>query len=185
MNSTPGQFTAPGEIRFQRLLPGPIERVWAYLVDSDKRSRWLARGPIEPRVGGTVRLEFHNLKLSAPGEVIPPKYAGCCEDGVGFTGRVTRWEPPRVLAHTWTEVDGTASEVTYELTAQRDEVLLVLVHRRLGDNRDVLCSIGGGWHTHLALLLAELAGTPKPSFWSTHVAHERIYEQLLDAAGRH
>ncbi|CFN67405.1 Uncharacterised protein [Bordetella pertussis] len=31
-------------IRFERLLPGPIERVWAWLADADKRARWLAGG---------------------------------------------------------------------------------------------------------------------------------------------
>jgi len=30
-------------------LPGPIERVWEYLTDPDKRARWFAGGPMEPR----------------------------------------------------------------------------------------------------------------------------------------
>ena len=28
-------------VRFERLLPGPIERVWEYLTDGDKRATWL------------------------------------------------------------------------------------------------------------------------------------------------
>ena len=31
-------------VRFERLLPGPIERVWSYLTDSEKRGKWLASG---------------------------------------------------------------------------------------------------------------------------------------------
>ena len=33
-----GIVTEAGAVRFERLLPGPIERVWAYLTDPDKRA---------------------------------------------------------------------------------------------------------------------------------------------------
>lgn len=177
-----GRFTAEGEIRFQRMLPGPIERVWAYLTDSEKRGRWLATGPMEPRVGGPVTLVFHNSQLSQPGETIPEKYAADCQDGCSFTGRILRWEPPRLLSHTWGEADGSASEVTFELTPQRDQVLLVLTHRKLGNTRPVLTSVAAGWHTHLAILLATLAGSHPPSFWSTHTRLEVEYEKRLPVA---
>lgn len=32
-----GVVTEPGTVRIQRVLPGPIERVWAYLTESEKR----------------------------------------------------------------------------------------------------------------------------------------------------
>ena len=51
-----GKFTQPGEVRIVRTLPGPIERVWDYLVDPEKRARWFAGGPMEPRQGGKVEL---------------------------------------------------------------------------------------------------------------------------------
>ena len=35
-------------VRIERTLPGPIERVWAYLVDPELRALWLATGDIEP-----------------------------------------------------------------------------------------------------------------------------------------
>lgn len=38
-----GMIIEPGTLRIQRLLPGPIERVWAYLTESDKRAT--AGGP--------------------------------------------------------------------------------------------------------------------------------------------
>lgn len=180
-NASHGTYTGAGEIRFQRLVSGPVQRVWSYLVDPEKRARWLARGPLEPRVGGRLRFEFHNSQLSAPGDGIPAKYQANCQDGCGFSGTVTRFEPPRLLSHTWDEPDGSASEVTYELTPQGRDVLLVLTHRKLGDDRGFQVSVGAGWHTHLGILVAELAGTPKPSFWSTHAALEREYEKLLAA----
>ena len=37
-----GVFIEPGTLKIERVLPGPIERVWAYLTDSDLRRQWLA-----------------------------------------------------------------------------------------------------------------------------------------------
>src|SRR5688572_98900 len=61
-------------LRIRRVLPGPIERVWAYLTESEKRGRWLAAGPMELRVGGRVELTFRNSELSAHAEPPPDKY---------------------------------------------------------------------------------------------------------------
>ena len=56
---------APRTVRLERILPGPIERVWDYLVDGEKRGEWLCSGEMEPRVGGKVELEFQHSDLSA------------------------------------------------------------------------------------------------------------------------
>ena len=83
----------PSTLKVERLLPGPIERVWAYLTESDKRATWLAAGEFDLRVGGRIRLEFNNDKL--PGA---EKRQG---KGQGrFEGVITRLEPMRLLAHT-------------------------------------------------------------------------------------
>jgi uncharacterized protein YndB with AHSA1/START domain len=55
----------PGTVRLERLLPGPIERVWEYLTDAQKRATWLAGGVFDLRVGGVTRLEFRHDTLSA------------------------------------------------------------------------------------------------------------------------
>ena len=52
--------------KIQRILPGPIERVWAYLTDSDLRRRWLAAGPMEMKVGAPFELVWRNDELSDP-----------------------------------------------------------------------------------------------------------------------
>ena len=44
-----GTVTAPGAVRIQRLLPGPIERVWEYLADGGLRRQWLAAGDMAPQ----------------------------------------------------------------------------------------------------------------------------------------
>src|SRR5688572_29818333 len=43
------QRIAPDTVRMERLFPGPVERVWEFLVDPDKRALWLAGGPMELR----------------------------------------------------------------------------------------------------------------------------------------
>jgi uncharacterized protein YndB with AHSA1/START domain len=69
-----GVVIEPRTVRFERVLPGPIERVWSYLTDSEKRGKWLASGPMELRVGGRVDLKFHNAKLSAKAEPTPERF---------------------------------------------------------------------------------------------------------------
>lgn len=167
-----GTVTEPGTIRFERLLPGPIDRVWAYLTDPEKRGTWLAAGPMELRDGGRVELRFRHADLTPHAETVPDKYRRC-EDGVSLQGRVSRCEPPRALSYTW----GGDSEVTFELTPRGEDVLLVLTHRRL--DRAGMVSVASGWHTHLAILAARLGGTVPPPFWATHERLEAEYGRRL------
>jgi uncharacterized protein YndB with AHSA1/START domain len=169
-----GVVTDARTLRIRRTLPGPIERVWAYLTESEKRGRWLASGPMELRVGGRVELTFRNSELSAHAEPPPEKYEK--HEGAGFHGQVTRCEPPRLLSYTW----GDHSEVTFELTPRGADVLLVLTHRRLPD-RSTMVKVGSGWHTHLDILLDHLAGRAPRPFWSTHARLEAEYERRLPA----
>jgi len=55
------------------VLPGPIERVWAYLMESEKRGKWLATGNMELRVGGRVELHFCHADLSPHAETPPER----------------------------------------------------------------------------------------------------------------
>src|SRR5258706_2945687 len=89
----------PGTVKLERLLPGPVERVWAYVTESDKRAKWLCAGEVELRVGGKVRMEFDNNSLSADKDA-PPKYKG--REKHSSDAVVTRLEPMRLLSHTWT-----------------------------------------------------------------------------------
>lgn len=176
-NEELGRFTAPGEVRFLRLLPGPIERVWAYLTDSEKRAKWLAAGPMDLRAGGRLELHFHHRKLDPQGTP-PADYAQVQDPGVTFSGQILRCEPPRLLSFTWggSEPD---SEVTFELTPQGDHVQLLLVHRKLPDV-DTAASVSAGWHTHVAILLAQLADREPPSLWAMHGRLEREYRAILE-----
>lgn len=180
-NNSYGTLDEPGTLVFQRRLPGPVERVWEYLTDSEKRGRWLASGEMEMRVGGKVELIFRNAELSPVREQPPAKYAHL-GDCVSFTGEVTKFDPPRLLAYTWGESSASGeevSEVTFELEPRGQEVLLTLTHRRLADDRDMRISVLGGWHTHLQILIEKLGGRPASPFWSTHAKLEQDYDQRL------
>ncbi len=173
-----GVVMETGTIRFERLLPGPIERVWAYLTESDKRRSWFAGGEMDLRAGGQVELVFRNSELSAD-EATPEKYKQY--EGLSTQGRITRCEPPRLLSFTWgEEPPAPDSEVSFELSPRGKDVLLVLTHRRLADRKSML-GVSGGWHSHLGILEDQLNGrTPRP-FWTTHAKLEADYEKRMAA----
>ena len=172
-----GRLVEPGTVRFERVLPGPVERVWAYLTEADKRARWFAGGDIDLRPGGKVTLLFNNGEFDASP---PPEKHRAHAGEIVSGGAVTRCEPPRLLAFLWGEEDGKHSEVTFELFPRGDEVLLVLTHGRLADRAATL-DVSGGWHAHLARLEDELGGrTPRP-FWATVAAAEDAYAQRYPA----
>jgi len=163
----------PGTVRLERLLPGPLERVWAYITESDKRAKWLAAGEFDLRLGGKVCLEFDNSRLSSE-KTAPEKYK---DRQMGkFDGVITRLEPLHALAHTWM-FKGDATEVTYELTPKGKDVLLTIVHRRLG--KDLTPSVMGGWDVHTGILEDVLKGVEPRPFWSTHSKLEKEYAASL------
>ncbi|NTX50909.1 SRPBCC family protein [Myxococcus sp. CA039A] len=170
-----GIVTEPQTVRIERVLPGPIERVWAFLTDSEKRGKWLAAGELEPRVGGRVELHFLHSTLSH--EPLPKRYE-VMRNGHRHLGHVTRYEPPHALSYTWAEQTGAPSEVSFELSERGTEVLLVLTHRRLTTRADRV-SVASGWDTHLGILDDQLSGHAPRGFWSTHARLEADYEQRL------
>ncbi|MEO7597391.1 MAG: SRPBCC family protein, partial [Opitutus sp.] len=156
-----------------RTLPGPIERVWDYLTDAEKRSRWFAGGQMEPRTGGKMELIFRHKNIS-PDETPPESHKEHHDPGSTMAGTILRWEPPRVLSYTFDE----NSDVTFELTPQGSDVLLVLTHRARGDDIQYLTGYASGWHTHFAILIALLEGSTPPPFWATHGRLKLEYEKI-------
>lgn len=171
-----GRITEPGCIVFTRLLPGPVERVWAYLTESEKRAKWLASGETELKAGGTATFHFKHSDLSDVDDPIPEKYKDM-ENGAGFSGRVLQVDPHRLLSYTWGEDSPEASEVTFELKQQGENVLLTLTHRKL--KKGEMVSVGSGWHTHLAILSDRLEGKSPKGFWKTHSELEPTYTAMV------
>src|SRR2546429_8913722 len=92
-----GELIEPTTLKIQRLLPGPIERVWSYLTDSDLRRKWLAAGQMEMKVDAPFELVWRNNELTNP--------TGKRPEGFGeehrMTSRVVACDPPRKLVFTW------------------------------------------------------------------------------------
>ena len=178
INERHGEFPTPGEVRFVRLLPGPIERVWAYLTDPEKRATWFVGGAMELRPGGRAQLFFRHANIS-PHEKPRAGAEQFHDPGVTMEAVVTRCEPPRLLAFTFggTEV-GKSPEVTFELKPFGDQVQLVLTHRGAAGPSE-LADVSGGWHTHLTILSARLNGRPAPGIWSTSAQLGAEYAKLV------
>ena len=168
-----GQVIDKGTVRFERLVPGPVERVWQYLTDSQLRGTWLATGPMEPRAGGALTLRFHHQELTDHDEPTPAKYKAM-EDGHTMVGRITRWDPPRHLAYTW-DAD---SEVAFDLEVKGKDVLLTLTHRHLRMRGDMI-SVSSGWHSHLGVLTERLRGERPAPFWPRVERYEREYPERI------
>lgn len=175
-----GELIDETTVRFERLLPGPIERVWSFLTESDKRSRWLCGGDVEQRQGGRVDMHFHNKSLSSDGDIPRPDKYQDRPEKVSFLGSVTRCEAPYRLQHTW-DFDGEPSEVCYELSEHGDKVRLVLTHRRL-PSLQALQDVGGGWHTHLNVLEDTLSGGRARPFYKMQQQYDAEYARMIAKA---
>src|SRR6185312_4518890 len=114
-----GTLTEPDTLTIQRVLPGPIERVWAYLTDSDLRSRWLAAGQMGMRAGAPVELVWRNDELTDPSSQRPDGFPAEHR----MQSRITEIDPPHRLAITW---EG-SGDVSFELEPRGKEVLLTVV----------------------------------------------------------
>lgn len=138
MSDDRGQLRPESAVRFERLLPGPVERVWEFLTRGEQVAHWFGGGGteyvIEPRPGGRVSLADGHIR-----------------------GVVTQWRPPRLLAYTWNvfmpgeeESRYPESYVMFELRPEGESVLLVLTHRPISDEFSLQTMMG--WHTLLEQL---------------------------------
>jgi uncharacterized protein YndB with AHSA1/START domain len=170
-----GVKTGPDTIKFERVLPGPVERVWEYLTDSKKRGEWFASGPMELKPGGAIEFTFHNSQLG--GDEGRPEGANCKGEGTVMTGKVLRVDPPRLLEFEMT-FEGSVTPVLFELEPRGKDTFMRITHTRL-PNRGLMVGVSAGWQTHVGIMAAKLAGeTPLP-FWSTHKRLQAEYETKI------
>jgi uncharacterized protein YndB with AHSA1/START domain len=167
-----GVLSEPATLTIQRLLPGPVERIWSYLTDGELRAKWLAAGDMELALGAPFELVWRNDELTTP--------AGRRPDGFSaehrMQSRITELDPPRRIGFTW---EG-SGDVTIDLVPRGDKVLLTLVHRRLPDRKATL-SVSAGWHIHLDLLAARAEGAEPAPFWDGWAKLRAEYERRTPA----
>ncbi|MBV8614006.1 MAG: SRPBCC family protein [Acetobacteraceae bacterium] len=165
-----GALIEPATLKIQRLLPGPIERVWAYLTESDLRRQWLAAGEMEMRVGASFELVWRNDELTDPPGQRPPGFP----DERRMQSRIVDLDSPRKLVIAWSG----SGDVSFELEPKGSAVLLTVTHRRLPDRATSL-NVGAGWHMHLDILAARVTGQEPEPFWDGWSRLRNDYDQRI------
>ena len=169
-------------VRFERLLPGPIERVWAYLADSDKRAEWFTSGALPAKPGESFEMTFHHADYSPHKSPPPPGYENVDREPQKMTSTLLVLEPPHRLAFTFGKpiADNQYTEVEIRLTPQPDgKIKLTLTHSKLPDRKYAL-NISGGWHSHLAMLQYKAEGKVPPSIWDVWRQVDGVYDKRYD-----
>lgn len=167
-----GTVTAPGTVRIQRLLPGPIERIWSYLTDGELRRQWLAAGDMSPQAGSSFELVWRNDELTDPPGNKPANFG----EEHRMQSRIVEFDPPRRLVFTW----GDSGKVAFDLERQGDKVMLTVLHEGISDRNNMLM-IGAGWHMHINVLEARVGGRETEPFWDGWQRLRGEYERRLSA----
>jgi DNA-binding transcriptional ArsR family regulator/uncharacterized protein YndB with AHSA1/START domain len=151
-------YSAPSEpaaLTIQRILPGPIVRVWAYLTESDfPANGWRRVNGDEGR--HAFELIWRNSELTGPARQA--------------AGRIWRraWlaEPDhRARSATQTRLHlGKERRPHLRARAEGREVSLTVIHRRLPD-RGMMLGVSVAWHADPALLVARPSGNEPEPFW--------------------
>jgi uncharacterized protein YndB with AHSA1/START domain len=170
--------TAPGTIRFERHMPGPIDRLWDFVTHPTIRGRWLAPGPMDLFAGGKYEMTFRNDELTPHAEIAPPGM----DSPKGFTlrGDVTDCKYPSILAFTW-PTGGPDSIVTIILTSLQGQVRVSLSHSGLND-RETVADVAAAWHAHLNILEAKANSVPPPPYWARFTQYRDEYAKKFAAA---
>lgn len=155
-----GTLIEPTVLKMERLLPGPASRVWDYLTKSELRRQWLASGDMDLKPGAEFEFVWRNDELTDP--------PGARPDGMNVENRMTcrilEVDAPHRLFISW----GVQSDVLFELAEKGSDTLLTITHRR-PPTRDVLLSVSAGWHSHIDVLEAKLAGRKPGPHWDNWV----------------
>lgn len=138
------QAVAP--VRIERILPAPIEEVFAAWTDPESMSLWFspigrAHVEVDPRAHGRFRVVMVGGGIN-----------------IEHSGEYLVFDPPRLLSFTWRSpyTGPEPSVVTVTLTPEGDATRLLLVHERLPTEQ--VTPHEGGWGSILDRL-AELLGS--------------------------
>jgi hypothetical protein len=89
--------------------------------------------------------------------------------------RITVYQPPRAIAWTWSEVDGSkASNVRFDLEPDGDGCRMTLTHSDLPANE--ARGVTAGWHAHLEAIPDAIDGVFTP--WDKLIEREKRVNPL-------
>lgn len=127
------------ELRFERHLQHPAEKVWAALTQPERLVDWLAEAEVEHVQGGRMQLRWLNTDASGNHTVA--------------RGTVTQFDPPRLVEYD-TDIHG---RLRWQLKPE-DEGCLLTFTCILPANFEHVAQNLAGWHIHLDHLADALQG---------------------------
>ena len=176
---TYGKLVNPQTVVFERLLPGPIERVFAFLFEEDKRKLWFTTGAMPTTPGEKFQMHWKHSSYSPNTSVAPDAMKEMDEKGHSSTNTLLVYEPPHRLVFTFGEGKygpDNATQVEFLLKPQGDQVRLILTHSKIPE-RGYALGVSGGWHAHLDVLEMQLKGETPPGFWDVWRRYDGTYEK--------
>lgn len=177
MMRDPAVEIAPGTIRFERDLPGPVNRIWDYLTHPTIRGRWLGTGPMDIKAGGRFEIVFRHDELTPHAEVAPAKYD--TPKAVAVQGEVRDCRFPTMIALSWPPA-GPESTVSFVLTQVQGRIRMSLTHAGI-EGREKKIEAAARWHAHLNILEAKSNMVLPPPFWKRFSEYEAGYAELFPA----
>ena len=166
-------------VRFERILPGPIERVFAFLTEEDKRRQWFTSGAMPTKVGERFGMHWRHSDYSPHKSLPPESMKDMDEKGHSGTFVLLAYEPPHRLAYTFGEDKlgpDKVTQVEFVLKPEGDKVRLVLTHSEVPD-RGFALGVSRGWHSHLDVLEYRLKGETPPAFWDIWRRYDGVYDK--------
>ena len=174
-----GKLVDPHTVVFERLLPGPIERVFQYLWDEDKRKLWFTTGAMPTTPGEKFNMHWMHKNYSPNKSTPPDAMKEMDEKGHDSINTLLAYEPPTRLAFTFGEQKfgaDKATEVEFRLKPEGDMVRLTLTHSKIPEHSYAL-GVSGGWHSHLDVLEMKLKGETPPGFWDIWRRYDGVYDK--------
>lgn len=161
-------------VRLERVLDAPVEKVWPFIIDGEKRARWFMGGPTDPHADGMMTLTIDHDSISPePGEA-PDWYKP--HAGTSQQHRIIAIDPPRRLQFDWND----GSVVTFTLEPFGNRTRFVILHEGLKDGAE-MAGVSGGWHTHSFVLAEVVAGRTPANFWKLHAGVDALYAHMKEA----
>ena len=135
--------------------------VWSMLTEPARLAQWLAPGSIEPKLGGSARLDF-------------------ADSGTVVDSTVTAYVPGRMLEYSWSGPGEPLRPIRWELTPEADGTVLTLT-MAVPEDEDAgrACA---GWEAHLEMLEAALEGVPIKFPFETFKSRRDAYRAELAQA---
>lgn len=176
-----GHIQEDGSLKFVRNFSAPINTVWSWIVEGDKRGKWLSGGDTATHVGQKMMFEFNHHDLTPHDDPFPEKYKEI-EDGVSYEVEVKEFDEPHRILWFWPDPDGWDTMVDIKLTEADGQVTLTLVQSG-PINQEHLKGSSAGWHAHLDIMVDKVGGQePSTPFWPRH---EELFNEYADRLAEH